>query len=96
MSKDKFWFQIDTELLKKLASGQFINYSITNINGFPPVKFNGNWNKSVDAKVWKSHYFDKFDGYDQIVSEYVHHIKQHSGYYVRLPSYYRSLFDILN
>lgn len=93
MSKDKFWFQIDTELLKKLAD---CSYSSMNTNGFAPIKFNNSWNNYSDAHVWKNWCFNKLGGYDKIVSEYIHHIKEHSGYYVSLPSYYRSLFDILN
>lgn len=91
MGKDKFWFQIDTELLKKLVS-----YSTIDAGGFPPIKFNNSWNNYSDAHVWKNWCFNKLGGYDNIVSEYIHHIKEHSGYYVSLPSYYRSLFDILN
>lgn len=83
------------------------NFKITNIPGFPVVSFPVNsWNPNTvnDKKfqylgsnyageqVWKAKYFV----HDKLQIEYINHLRSHVTYFVKQPSYYRCLFEILN
>lgn len=96
MDKDKFWFQIDidTNIINQLGSGQFVNYSIVNIEGFQTQKFD--WSCYNNNMIWKDYLFKNLDVYEKLCSDYIHHLKSNSGHFVRQPSYYKSLHTILN
>ena len=42
--------------------------------------------------IWKSKYFI----HDELQSEYIHHLSSHATYFIKQPSYYKSLYEILN
>lgn len=82
------------------------NFSTGNIPGFPHKKFPVNsWSPNAGGKnlqylgsnyqgspIWKSQYFV----IDKIHMDYKLHIQAHAAHFVKQPSYYKGLFDILN
>ena len=96
-----FWFQMDTELFKKLQNP--VSWSIINVSGFPVQKFPASaWTSEInthsfiagayDAKVWNKTYWTV----DKMHKDYKNHIISNSAYYVSLPHYYFGLLNILN
>jgi hypothetical protein len=82
-------------------------YNINNIPGFPVKKFPVNsWNPNtgkgksfqylgsnyVGEPIWKSKYWIV----DPLDQEYVLHLQNHAAHFVKQPSYYKGMFDILN
>ena len=82
-------------------------YTIPNIEGFPSKSFPVNSyfsNTGKDhsfqylgsnyegVKVWKKKYFI----IDPIQHNYVNHIQTHAVHFLKQPSYYKGMFDILN
>ena len=45
-----------------------------------------------DESIWKSKYFIN----QSIEQEYKNHISHHAAYFLKQPSYYKGMFDILN
>lgn len=96
---NNFWFQIDTELFKKLQNPA--SWSIINVSSFP-VKSVPAWTGEInthpfiagayDAKVWNKKYWIV----DILDIQYKNHISSHSAHYVSLPHYYFGLLNILN
>lgn len=82
------------------------DYKMINIPGFPSKMFPVNsWNPNTGGNsfqylgsnyqgspIWKKQYFavDKFN------NEYKLHLQAHAGHFVKQPTYYRGMFDILN
>lgn len=82
---------------------------IENINQFPVVQFPVNsyfpntenepknpflylGNNYQNQPIWKNKYFVK----DEIHTEYKNHLASHASHFVKQPTYYKGLFDILN
>lgn len=87
--------------------GSSDNYKITNIPGFPIKMFPVNsWNPNAGKgnsfqylgsnyagePIWKSKYFI----HDKLQSDYINHLSNYAAYFVQQPSYYKSLYEILN
>jgi hypothetical protein len=83
------------------------DFDIQNIPAFPVNKFPVNsWNPDAGKgkifqylgsnyngePIWKSKYFI----HDELQSEYINHLSSHAAYFVKQPSYYKSLYEILN
>jgi hypothetical protein len=93
---ENLWFQIDSEMMKKIGDGAYYNFSI--VPGFEPIKIDWSVWSDYDsgAMVWKVKRLKSQDALDKLSWMYTHHIMSRSGYYVNLPSYYFGLFNILN
>ena len=124
----KFYFQFDTEWIKKYMDFLFnkIEYkwisneviedvlkNLPNYNlpllpdGFSPISLPvSSWlSNTVEDKtslylgsnywnegVWKKKYFIE----NKLQNEYVKHLQSHAGHFLRQPSYYKGLYEILN
>ena len=97
------WFNIDQESLDKLSWYQLPQNDL----GFPVVSFPVNsWNSNTEkgnsfqylgsnyqgSPIWKKKYLIK----DQVNILYKNHILQHSIHFLKQPTYYKGMFDILN
>lgn len=67
-----------------------VNSYISNTGKGDTFQYLGNNYDNV--KVWKKKYFV----IDPIQQEYIHHIQNNAKYFLKQPSYYKGLFDILN
>lgn len=108
----KFDIGSDTPLSKWMSDivnsflGSSENYTMSNIPGFPSQMFPVNsWNPNTAGNtpqylgsnyhgtpIWKYKYFIV----DKINNEYKLHIQSHAQHFVKQPTYYKGLFDILN
>jgi hypothetical protein len=83
------------------------NFKINNVYGFPVFQVPVNsWNPITDKghslqflgsnydgdKIWKNKYFLE----DKLHIQYINHLKSHCSHFIKQPSYYKGLFDILN
>jgi hypothetical protein len=105
----KFDVSADSPLSKWLTD-MFIDWTPSiplNISGFPVFSVPVNsWNPNAGKgktfqylgsnysgePIWKSKYFI----HDKLQSEYIHHLSSHAIYFIKQPSYYKSLYEILN
>jgi hypothetical protein len=84
-----------------------LNFSITNIPGFPIKKFPVSSYFSNTGKdktfqylgnnyqgnpIWKKKYFL----HDKHHSEYIAHLSQYTEHFLKQPHYYKGMFDIMN
>lgn len=93
---DNFWFQIDSEMIKKIQQGVYYHLSI--VPGFEPIKIDSlAWHIYGDnAMSWKNKYFKSQDVLDRLNWMFRHHIISHAGYYTSLPYYYFDQLTTLN
>lgn len=95
---ENFWFQIDSEMIKKIQQGVYYQFSI--IPGFEPIKIDQSiWDKynyNDYAMAWKLQQFKSHDTLDKLKWMYRHHIISHAVYYTSMPEYYLRLLTILN
>jgi hypothetical protein len=83
------------------------DYKMINIPGFPPKMFPVNsWNPNTGKAntyqylgsnysgepIWKPIYFV----HDKFHTDYINHLKHNAVYFIQQPSYYKSLYNILN
>lgn len=66
------------------------SYFSNTVNGLGSVLYLGN--NYQNDQIWKTKYFIK----NELEIEYKNHIKSHPAHFVNQPSYYNSMFDILN
>ena len=101
----KFFFTFDvgntplSEWLEKMIKDTFDSQ---NISGFPVNSWNPNTvnNKKFQylgsnyagEPIWKHKYFLE----DKLHIVYINHLRSHCSYFLKQPSYYKGLFDILN
>lgn len=83
-------------------------YTINNISDFPFVSLpvtdwlsntvsGGNsllylGNNQYNEPIYKAKHFLE----NKLVNSYTNHLQQHASYFIKQPSYYKSLYDILN
>ena len=67
-----------------------VNSYISNTDKSNTFQYLGN--NYQNDQIWKTKYFIK----NELEIEYKNHIKSHPAHFVNQPSYYNSMFDILN
>jgi hypothetical protein len=95
------------ELIQDFINNNSQDFVINNIPGFEIKKFPVNsWNPDTaksknfqylgsnyqGSPIWKSKYFVV----DKLNNEYKLHLQSHASHFVKQPSYYKGMFDILN
>jgi hypothetical protein len=101
----QWYYQFDIGADTPLS--QWLNDMINNIPGFPVKKFPVNsWNPNTGKgksyqylgsnysgePIWKPIYFV----HDKFHTDYINHLKHNAVYFIQQPSYYKSLYNILN
>lgn len=95
----KFYFQLDTEWVKKYMDNLLKEVSPTMLpvsswfssiaDGKKSLYLGNNyWNEGV----WKQKHFI----YNKLQSEYVNHLQSHARHFLNQPRYYKGLYEILN
>lgn len=82
-------------------------YTMPNVEGFPPKSFpvnsyfsntgKGNSFQYLGSNYYKEPVFKNSHFIcDKLKQEYTLHLREHAAHFLKMPSYYKSLFDIMN
>lgn len=106
----KFYFQIDTEWLKKYMDNLFKNIdqfgggledlfktSSLPVNSWLSSIEEGSSSLYLGNNYWNEGIWKKKHFIkDKLATEYVKHLQSYAGYFLSQPKYYKGLYEILN
>jgi hypothetical protein len=105
----KFYFQIDTEWIKKYMDNLFKNIDqlggiedLLKSSSLPVNSWISSIGETKPSLYLGNNYYNegvwkaKHFVEDKLGNEYVKHLQSHAGYFLQQPKYYKGLYEILN